>query len=173
MNEEFANLFTLPGDDRNDIILGATTDGKVFIHDALTGEPTANPYIYKGEQLVLSKKIQLKDDSETARQQLDCGATPKGWSQGYRSLKFYPNPNEYAAYERNQSNDVPIFRYADIILTKAEALLRGAQKTNDYSTAMAPIGSTTPLSEPNTKDFHRLLPAARIGMEMMAPSGMF
>ena len=97
----------------------------------MTGEPTANPYIYKGEQLVLSKKIQLKDDSETARQQLDCGATPKGWSQGYRSLKFYPNPNEYASYERNQSNDVPIFRYADIILTKAEALLRGAQKTND------------------------------------------
>ena len=131
MNEEFANLFTLPGDDRNDIILGATTDGKVFIHDALTGEPTANPYIYKGQQLVLSKKIQLKDDSETARQQLDCGATPKGWSQGYRSLKFYPNPNEYAAYERNQSNDVPIFRYVDIILTKAEALLRGAQQTND------------------------------------------
>ena len=131
MNEEFANLYTLPGDDRNDIILGATTDGKVYIHDPLTGEPTANPYIYKGEQLVLSKKIQLKDDSETARQQLDCGATPKGWSQGYRSLKFYPNPNEYASYERNQSNDVPIFRYADIILTKAEALLRGAQKTND------------------------------------------
>ena len=131
MNEEFANLFTLPGDDRNDIILGATTDGKVYIHDPLTGEPTANPYIYKGEQLVLSKKIQLKDDSETARQQLDCGATPKGWSQGYRSLKFYPNPNEYASYERNQSNDVPIFRYADIILTKAEALLRGAQQTND------------------------------------------
>ena len=26
---------------------------------------------------------------------------------------------------------MPIFRYADIILTKAEALLRGAQKTND------------------------------------------
>ena len=41
------------------------------------------------------------------------------------------------------------------------------------STAMAPIGSTTPLSEPNTNDLHRLLPAARMGMEMMAPSGMF
>jgi len=42
-----------------------------------------------------------------------------------------------------------------------------------YNTAMAPIGSTTPLSEPNTNDLNRLLPAARMGMEMMAPSGMF
>ena len=130
MNEEFANLFTLPGDDRNDVILGATTDGKVFIHDAVTGEPTAQPYMYKGAQLVLSKKPTLKDDSETSQQQINCGASDRGWSQGYRSLKFYPNPSEYSMYTRWQSNDVPIFRLADIILTKAEALLRGASATN-------------------------------------------
>lgn len=130
MNEEFANLFTLPGDDRNETVLGATTDGKVFIHDALTAVATSQPYIYKGEQLTLSKSISLKDDSETSRQQINCGANGKGWSQGYRSLKFYPNPNEYSMYKRNQSNDVPIFRLADIILTKAEALLRGANTTN-------------------------------------------
>lgn len=130
LNEEYSNLFTLPGDDRNEIILGATTDGKVFIHDAITGEPTANPYIYNGSQLVLSKKIHLVDDSEAARQRINCGSSPTGWSQGYRSLKFYPNPNEYSGYNRNQSNDVPIFRLADIILTKAEALLRGARATN-------------------------------------------
>ena len=81
------------------------------------------PYIYNGSQLVLSKKINLIDDSEAARQRINCGSSPAGWSQGYRSLKFYPNPNEYSEYERNQSNDVPIFRLADIILTKAEALL--------------------------------------------------
>ena len=130
LNEEYSNLFTLPGDDRNEIILGATTDGKVFIHDAVTGEPTVNPYIYNGSQLVLSKKIHLVDDSEAARQRINCGSSPTGWSQGYRSLKFYPNPNEYSGYNRNQSNDVPIFRLADIILTKAEALLRGARATN-------------------------------------------
>ena len=129
MNEEFANLFSLPGDDRNDIVLGATTDGRVFIHDAITGEPTSQPYLYKGEQLVLSKRPTLKDDSETSRQQLNCGANATGWSQGFRSLKFYPNPSEYSAYKRNQSNDVPIFRLADIILTKAEAQLRGARQT--------------------------------------------
>ncbi len=130
MTEEFANLFTLPGDDRNEVILGATTDGKVFIHDAMTGERTSKPYMYKGKQLTLSKRPVLKDESETSRQQINCGADTKGWSQGYRSLKFFPNPNEYSAYKRNQSNDVPIFRLADIILTKAEALLRGALSTN-------------------------------------------
>ena len=31
---------------------------------------------------------------------------------------------------RNQSNDLPIFRYADILLTKAEAIKRGASATN-------------------------------------------
>lgn len=130
LNEEYSDLFTLPGDDRNEIILGATTNGKVFVHDAITGEPTAVPYIYNGSQLVLSKKINLIDDSEAARQRINCGSSATGWSQGYRSLKFYPNPNEYSEYERNQSNDVPIFRLADIILTKAEALLRGARATN-------------------------------------------
>ena len=36
-----------------------------------------------------------------------------------------------------------------------------------------PTGSTTPLNEPIRKDFQRLLPAARIGIAMIAPSGMF
>ena len=35
------------------------------------------------------------------------------------------------------------------------------------------MGSTTPLNEPNMNDLQRLLPAARMGIEIMAPSGMF
>ena len=38
--------------------------------------------------------------------------------------------DDYNLYNRNQSNDVPIFRYADILLMKAEAILRGATATN-------------------------------------------
>ena len=49
---------------------------------------------------------------------------------GYRSVKFYMDVNVTAANNRNQSNDVPIFRYADILLMKAEAILRGAAPTN-------------------------------------------
>ncbi|WP_443908869.1 RagB/SusD family nutrient uptake outer membrane protein [Prevotella sp.] len=123
MNPEFANLFCLEGDDRNDAVL----KGKVFIHDAITGEETDKPYIYKGTQLELTKTITLQEGGLAT---LNCGATPDGWRQGYRSIKFYPNPNEYSAYNRYQSNDVPIFRFADIILTKAEAIKRGATATN-------------------------------------------
>ena len=123
MNPEFADLFSLEGDDRNDAVL----KGKVFIHDAITGEETDKPYIYKGTQLELTKTITLQEGGLAT---LNCGATPDGWRQGYRSIKFYPNPNEYSVYNRYQSNDVPIFRYADIILTKAEAVKRGATATN-------------------------------------------
>lgn len=123
MNPEFADLFSLEGDDRNDAVL----KGKVFIHDAITGEETDQPYIYKGTQLELTKTITLQEGGLAT---LNCGATPDGWRQGYRSIKFYPNPNEYSVYNRYQSNDVPIFRYADIILTKAEAIKRGATATN-------------------------------------------
>lgn len=123
MNPEFADLFCLEGDDRNDAVLKE----KVFIHDAITGEETDKPYIYKGTQLELTKTITLQEGGLAT---LNCGATPDGWRQGYRSIKFYPNPNEYSVYNRYQSNDVPIFRFADIILTKAEAIKRGATATN-------------------------------------------
>jgi hypothetical protein len=122
MNPEFADLFSLEGDDRNAAVLG----GKVFVHD-LAGEATTEPYIYNGGQLEFTKIITLVVGGE---EQLNAGANPDGWRQGYRSIKFYPNIHEYSQYTRNQSNDVPIFRFADIILTKAEAILRGATATN-------------------------------------------
>ena len=123
MNPEFADLFSLEGDDRNKAVLG----GKVYVHDPLTGEETSVPYMYKDAQLEFTKTITLKEGGE---EQLNAGADTDGWRQGWRSIKFYPNPTEYSAYSRNQSNDVPIFRFADIILTKAEAILRGANATN-------------------------------------------
>ncbi len=124
MNPEFSSLFSLQGDARNNCVLG----GKVFVHDPITGEETSTPYMYKGEQLEFTQTITLKAGGE---EQLNAGADANGWRQGWRSIKFYPNPNEYAGYSRNQSNDVPIFRYADILLTKAEAMLRGATPTGD------------------------------------------
>lgn len=123
MNPEFSDLFCLEGDDRNKAILG----GQVYKFDALTYEPTSEPFIYKETSpLEFTKTITLKAENE----QLNTGADFNGWRQGYRSIKFYPNPTEYREYSRSQSNDVPVFRYADVILTKAEAILRGATATN-------------------------------------------
>ena len=61
---------------------------------------------------------------------LNTGKSVEGWSQGYRCLKWFPTYEDYLRSNRDQSNDVPIFRYADILLIKAEAILRGATATN-------------------------------------------
>lgn len=45
---------------------------------------------------------------------------------GYRNIKFYPDATSTS---RNQNNDIPVFRYSDIILMKAEAILRGGNAT--------------------------------------------
>ena len=47
-------------------------------------------------------------------------------AKGYRSIKYSP---DVTAVARDGSNDVPVFRYADILLMKAESILRGAIPT--------------------------------------------
>jgi len=49
-----------------------------------------------------------------------------GWNMGYRNVKFYPDATSSS---RNQNNDIPVFRYSDIILMKAEAIQRGGAAT--------------------------------------------
>lgn len=127
LTPEFAALFCLPGDRRNDVIAG---DGNadtfdVYQYDANTGEKTDVRNTYKDEPVVFSRTITLaKQDGD-----LDTGKDLKGWTQGYKSIKFFPHVDEVNAHGRNQSNDIPIFRYADILLMKCEAIVRGATAT--------------------------------------------
>ena len=119
---EFAELFSLEGDQRNLSILA----GDVFNRDPKTLLPTTEPFMYDGKQVSFSKKINLIKQDNT----IDVGGD--GIQQGYHSIKWFIVPNDYNN-ERNQSNDVPIFRYADILLTKAEALIRkgGAKEAEE------------------------------------------
>ena len=48
--------------------------------------------------------------------------------QGTRSVKWFVS-NEDFKNGRNQSNDIPLIRYADILMMKAEAIARGASAT--------------------------------------------
>ncbi|MDO4164408.1 MAG: RagB/SusD family nutrient uptake outer membrane protein [Bacteroides sp.] len=128
LTPEFAQLFCLEGDRRNDVIAGDGTAETfdVYQYDATTGEPTTVRNNYKGEEVTFTRSITLKvNDGD-----LNCGADMTGWTQGYRSIKFFPNITEYNTNSRNQSNDVPIFRYADVLLMKCEAIVRGASATN-------------------------------------------
>ncbi len=60
----------------------------------------------------------------------DIGKDEIAWNTGYRNIKFLADPNSTT---RNQNNDVPVFRLSDIILTKAEAILRGGTATNGHT----------------------------------------
>lgn len=57
----------------------------------------------------------------------DLGNDEIGWNTGIRNIKFLPDYTN--TISRNQNNDVPLFRYSDIILMKAEAILRGGSPT--------------------------------------------
>lgn len=127
VNPEMADLFCLEGDERNEVILG----GEIKMHDPVTRKATSEPWLYKGNPVVLTKNITLKAENYD----LNVGADVNGWSQGYRSVKWWIKADDYNIYNRNQSNDVPVFRYADILLTKAEAILRGGSATNGDSPA--------------------------------------
>jgi hypothetical protein len=120
---EFAKLFCLEGDIRNLSILR----GDVFIRDSKTLKPTAEPFMYKNKQVHFTESITLKKEDNT----IDVGNDDNSLQQGCHSIKWFINPSDYnVKYEpgnkdgRSQSNDLPIFRYADILLMKAEALTR-------------------------------------------------
>lgn len=140
LTPEFVELFCLPGDRRNDVIAGSTGENigmatfDVYQYDNTTGMPTTVRNTYDGKDITFTKSITLKNDPTAnppvvPNADLNCGADITGWTQGYRSIKFFPDINDYNVYSRNQDNDVPIFRYADVILMKCEAITRGGSAT--------------------------------------------
>ncbi|MEN5197113.1 RagB/SusD family nutrient uptake outer membrane protein [Sphingobacterium faecium] len=137
----FLAKFNLTGDDRNAAYMG----GLQYYWSDYTPDLT-RPFLIKTSKkgidqdyagsdanvtfdwhMETTKEIKLRPDGGPT---LNAGNDQKGRSMGYRSVKFYMDVNVTAANNRNQSNDVPIFRYADILLMKAEAILRGAAPTH-------------------------------------------
>jgi hypothetical protein len=120
MTPEFVKLFNLEGDERNNCIIGLG-DGTVYVYDPVTLLPTAEVCKDKsGNDLILNKDIQLVKEGDNT---LDVGDNLDGYRQGARSIKWFVVDDDFKN-GRNLSNDLPIFRYADILLTKAEALTR-------------------------------------------------
>jgi len=129
---DFYNLYT----DTNDVRIKQWLTGKQY-------DNTGNPIIiqttkagldqtYKGNdagavvnyQLEFTPNLTLDPTVDPLK--LDVGNDELGKAKGYRNNKFFPDKTSLT---RDQSNDVPVFRLADILLTKAEAILRGAQPT--------------------------------------------
>lgn len=129
LTPEASDRFHLAGDQRNWMIIGLEdkdhkpANGQVYVYDPNTLLPTDVQVIDRnGNPLVFTKNIDVTGELAS----VDVGDDIKGWSQGYRSAKWFMCNNDYSN-GRNQSNDVPIFRYADVLLMKAEALVRKGQ----------------------------------------------
>lgn len=144
---EFSSLFCLEGDVRNTLVLGLG-DGKVNIYNAESVTPTAQPFLYNNEQVVLSKEISVIDYLK-----VDVGDDLNGYCQGCRPIKFFVKRQDFEN-GRNQSNDFPLIRYADVLLMKAEALVRqgkAAEAMDPFNQirayAQAPLLETEPTLE--------------------------
>lgn len=115
-------LMGLSQDDRQGHVLAGT----IYVYDPVTYKKTSTPWTYKGHTITLSKKITLKENGED---ELNVGNDENGYNQGYKSVKWIISDADFMN-GRNQGNDLPIFRFADVILMKAEAITRGATATN-------------------------------------------
>lgn len=104
----------------NPVIVATTKKG--YDH-RYSGADGSAPYSY---HVNLTPNIELRQSVAT----FDVGNDEIGWNMGYRNNKFYPDSTSTS---RNQNNDVPVFRYSDIILMKAEAFLRGGAPTMGHS----------------------------------------
>ncbi|MBS1511317.1 MAG: RagB/SusD family nutrient uptake outer membrane protein [Bacteroidetes bacterium] len=102
--------------DGNPIMVKTTNIG----YDQFYSGPSPSAsYTY---QLYIDPNITLRANPTL----FDVGNDEIGWNLGARNIKFYPDAGSIT---RNQNNDVPVFRYSDIILSKAEAILRGGTAT--------------------------------------------
>ena len=132
MTPEFVKLFNLKGDERNKLIVGlsenlddyryatGSDENTAFVLDPETLLPTSQVVLDKeGNPLKLTRNITLVEQDFT----INVGDNLTGWRQGLRNTKWHVTRNDYAN-GRNQSNDIPLLRYADVLLTKAEALTR-------------------------------------------------
>jgi len=118
---EFYNRFNLTGDLRNNTWL----NGPQFLPDG-NGGFTTQPANYPGTttQIVITPNLILVPGKP-----MDLGNTTASQAEGVRSIKYYPDPTITQATRLN-GNDVPVFRLADVMLMKAEAILRGANATS-------------------------------------------
>ncbi|MEO7766517.1 MAG: RagB/SusD family nutrient uptake outer membrane protein, partial [Ferruginibacter sp.] len=129
--EEFYTNFNDPNDIRNKQWLGGLQywpDGNPIMvkttnlgYDQFySGASPAASYTYQLDLLPLT-------GSRLGATSFDLGKDEIAWNTGKRNIKFLADFSNTTS--RNQNNDVPFFRFSDIILMKAEAIQRGGTPT--------------------------------------------
>jgi len=166
MTPEFVKLFDLKGDQRNQLIIGLSEnledyrystggdENTVYVYDPATLLPTTEAAKDKeGNTLKLSRKVNLVETDFT----INVGDNLEGWRQGCRNVKWHVTRTDFAN-GRNQSNDIPLIRYAEILLTKAEALTRqgsSAEAKDLVNQVRAYAGAELLASNPTLEDIYQ------------------
>lgn len=139
MTPEAVDRFCLEGDERNDMV----AVGQMYGYDASFNKTDVPVMVYTDARhrkefgpLVYQKEFEFESIST-----FDVGAESdlNNLMKGARLFKYPPMEIDYMTGRWDkaglQGNDFPIFRLADIYLTKAECILRGAAATNGQSAA--------------------------------------
>lgn len=118
---EYYNRFNLPNDIRTTYWL----IGKQYAPDANRKPDLTKPVFVTGTntQIEITPDLILKPGKP-----MDLGNTVADQAKGVRSVKYWPDPAAIQATRLN-GNDMPVLRLADVMLMKAEAILRGASPT--------------------------------------------
>lgn len=128
---ECVDRFNLPGDERNQIILG----GPQYATDPVNYEFTNTPILYNGQQVNYTKEILFSGTGGISKLDVGADSETANLMKGYHLGKYPSTAEDYTDRDRLCGNDIPIFRYADILLSKAEAILRGATATMGHTPA--------------------------------------
>ena len=132
---ECVDRFCLEGDERNEVV----AVGQHYAYDPKTFERTTNEVKVrsgrKNVPLIYKKDITFFDISTG-----DVGpeSSADALMQGARLYKYPPLEEDYdGRWDKKglQGNDIPVFRFADILLTKAECILRGGTPTLGHTAA--------------------------------------
>lgn len=136
LTPECVDKFNLPGDERNEMILV----GPQYAFDNEFNKTDVPVIAYKKApflpfnrygQLDYKKEFEW-DNIKT----LDVGVEGvEVCMKGARLFKYPMRQSDDINWKGFQFNDIPVFRYADILLTKAECILRGAIPTLGHTVA--------------------------------------
>lgn len=134
LTPECVDRFNLEGDERN--IMVAVGPQKSF--DADFNKTDEDVIVYTDSRFRKEYgPLDYKKEFEWANVSLlDVGEeNNENCMKGARLFKYPIRQSDDEIWGRFQFNDIPVFRFADILLTKAECILRGATATQGHTAA--------------------------------------
>lgn len=135
LTPEAVDRFTLEGDERNEMI--AVGEVKSYNTDFSVSDHTIQAYYDARHRNPYGPLVYKKDFEWANIALLDVGSEDdiENCMKGARLFKYPLRESDDNIWNRFQFNDIPVFRYADILLTKAECILRGATPTMGHTAA--------------------------------------